>query len=93
MNEEHGAWLAGGDGLFIFFWLTHRSLEQILANGVLVTRLKGMPAPLGVAPKDYGWQPTPALKVCVTTGLTKKETEKAATTIRHAITKVMTKKR
>lgn len=34
----------------------------------------------------------PALKVCVTTGLSKKEIEKAGVTIRHAITKVMTKK-
>ena len=31
----------------------------------------------------------PALKVCVTTGLTKKEIERAGITIRHAITKVV----
>lgn len=34
----------------------------------------------------------PALKVCATSGLSKKEIEKAGITIRHAITKVMTKK-
>lgn len=34
----------------------------------------------------------PALKVCVTSGLSKKEIEKAGITIRHAITKIMTKK-
>lgn len=34
----------------------------------------------------------PALKVCVTSGLTRKEVEKAGIIIRHAITKVMTKK-
>ena len=31
----------------------------------------------------------PALKVCVTTGLTKKEIERAGITIRHAITKIV----
>jgi serine palmitoyltransferase len=35
----------------------------------------------------------PGLKVCVTIGLTKKEIEKAGTVIRHAITKVMSKKK
>jgi serine palmitoyltransferase len=35
----------------------------------------------------------PALKVCVTTGLTKKEIEKSGTIIRHAITKVMSKRK
>lgn len=68
-------------------------VAQILANGVLVARIKNMPVPLGAAPKDHGWQPVPALKVCVTAGLSRKEIEKAGITIRHAITKVMTKKR
>ena len=67
--------------------------RQILANGVLVTRIRNMPTPLGVAPKEHGWQPRPALKVCVTAGLSRKEIEKAGIIIRHAITKVMTKKR
>lgn len=66
---------------------------QTLANGVLITRLKAMPKPLGVAPKDYGWQSVPALKVCVMTGLTRKEIEKAGVVIRHAVTKIMTRKK
>lgn len=39
-----------------------------------------------------GGQAQPALKVCATNGLSKKEIEKAGVTIRHAITKVMTRK-
>jgi len=39
------------------------------------------------------YTPLPALKVCVTTGLSKKEIEKAGITIRHAITKILSKKR
>ena len=35
----------------------------------------------------------PALKVCVTSGLTKKETEKAGVIIRHAITKIITRRK
>jgi hypothetical protein len=42
--------------------------------------------------KEEDWKLQPALKVCITTGLTKKEIEKAGVTIRHAITKVLTKK-
>lgn len=45
-----------------------------------------------VGARDTTWTLQPALKVCVTSGLSKKETEKAGTTIRHAITKVMTRK-
>lgn len=37
--------------------------------------------------------PPPALKVCLTVGLSRKETERAGTTIRHAITKVLRQKR
>jgi hypothetical protein len=43
-------------------------------------------------PKDNEWKLQPALKVCITTGLSKKETEKAGVIIRHAITKVLTRK-
>lgn len=39
-----------------------------------------------------GGQAQPALKVCATNGLSKKEIEKAGVIIRHAITKVMTRK-
>jgi 7-keto-8-aminopelargonate synthetase-like enzyme len=68
-------------------------VDECLANGVLVARLRPMPQILGAASREAGWQPTPALKVCVTTGLSKKEIEKAGTIIRHAITKVMTRKK
>lgn len=63
-----------------------------MANGVLITRLKSMPFALGSNGKDEGWKLQPALKVCMTTGLSKKEIEKAGVTIRHAVTKVLTKK-
>ena len=62
-------------------------VEQTLANGVLITRLKSMPR-AGSA-KEVGWEPQPALKVCITTGLSRKEIERAGITIRHAITKVI----
>jgi serine palmitoyltransferase len=42
--------------------------------------------------KDGACTVTPALKVCVTSALSKKDVEKAGVTIRHAITKVMTRK-
>ena len=59
----------------------------------MITRLKRMPMALGATAKDEVWQPQPALKVCVTIGLSKKDTEKAGTIIRHAITKILTKRR
>ncbi|KAF2169765.1 hypothetical protein M409DRAFT_64779 [Zasmidium cellare ATCC 36951] len=72
-------------------FLLQDCVDECLANGVLITRLKSMPPALGMSPKDQEkeWQPRPALKVCVTTGLSKKETEKAGIVIRHAITAVM----
>lgn len=50
-----------------------------------------MPPALGVAPRELEkeWRATPALKVCVMNGLTKKEVERAGTIVRHAITSVM----
>ncbi|KAH7095000.1 pyridoxal phosphate-dependent transferase [Paraphoma chrysanthemicola] len=68
-------------------------VDECLANGVLITRLKAFPLGLGVNPRDAGWQPLPSLKVCVTSGLTKKETEKAGTVIRHAITKIVSRRK
>ncbi|QSZ31206.1 hypothetical protein DSL72_000769 [Monilinia vaccinii-corymbosi] len=67
-------------------------VDESLANGVLITRLKSMPIYSGSNGKDEEWKLQPALKVCITTGLTKKEIEKAGVIIRHAITKVMTRK-
>jgi serine palmitoyltransferase len=60
----------------------------------MITRAKNLPAGVGTAKsKQEIYVPTPALKVCMTVGLSKKEVEKAGVTIRHAITKIMTKKR
>ncbi|KAI9680748.1 MAG: serine palmitoyltransferase component [Caeruleum heppii] len=73
--------------------LLQEVVDETLANGVLIARLKSMPAASNGTPQDKGWQQQPALKVCLTTGLTRKEIEKAGVTIRHAITKIMTKKR
>ena len=59
---------------------------------MLITRLKTLPLANSIGPKDGSWTVQPALKVCVTSGLSKKDIERAGTTIRHAITKVMTRK-
>ena len=66
-------------------------VDDALANGVLITRVKAMPNALGVSPREAQkeWQPQPALKVCVTSALTKREIEKAGTVIRHSVTNVM----
>ena len=68
-------------------------MAQTLANGVLVTRLKSMPLAGSISPRDSSRHIQPALKVCITSALSKKEIEKAGVTIRHAITKVMTRKK
>ncbi|KAI9716710.1 MAG: serine palmitoyltransferase component [Chrysothrix sp. TS-e1954] len=73
--------------------LLQEVVDEALANGVLITRLKSMPGALGIAAKDQTWQASPALKVCLTTGLSKKEVEKAGVTIRHAITKVVNRRK
>ncbi|KAL6852860.1 serine palmitoyltransferase component [Amphichorda felina] len=67
-------------------------VEETLANGILISRLKTQPFAHAIKAKDGNWVAQPALKVCITTGLSKKDIEKAGTTIRHAITKVMTRK-
>ncbi|RDW73794.1 hypothetical protein BP5796_07236 [Coleophoma crateriformis] len=67
-------------------------VDESLANGVLITRLKSMPVAPNSTAKDSDWKLQPALKVCITTGLSKKEIEKAGVVIRHAITKVLTRK-
>lgn len=64
--------------------------HQSLANGVMITRLKTRPYANAIAAND--WTLQPALKICVTSALSKKDIEKAGITIRHAITKIMTKK-
>ena len=68
-------------------------MTQTLANGVLITRLKTMLPALNANREDGSWPQKPALKVCVTIGLTRKELERAGVTIRHAITKVISKRK
>ncbi|KAK1767287.1 putative serine palmitoyltransferase [Phialemonium atrogriseum] len=72
--------------------LLQESVDEALANGVMITRLKRSPIAESIGPKDGSWVIQPALKVCVTSGLSKKDIEKAGVTIRHAITKVITRK-
>lgn len=76
----------------LFLTCTRLTRCKCLTNGVLITRLKTMPVPPSSTAKEQGWQLQPALKICVTTGLSKKEIEKAGVIIRHAVTKVMTRK-
>ncbi|EEH22314.2 hypothetical protein PABG_04525 [Paracoccidioides brasiliensis Pb03] len=66
-------------------------VDEALANGVLITRLKSVED--DVVPKQIASPAPPALKVCLTTGLSRKEVEKAGTIIRHAITKVLRQRR
>lgn len=66
---------------------------QTLANGVLIARVKNMPRPVNGNAKDIGWEVQPALKVCITSGLSRKEVERAGTVIRHAVTKVVNRRR
>ncbi|KAL2259499.1 hypothetical protein VTK26DRAFT_6801 [Humicola hyalothermophila] len=72
--------------------LLQECVDEALANGVLITRLKGSSIPHHTTLKDGVWEVQPALKVCVSSALSKKDIEKAGVTIRHAITKVMTRK-
>ncbi|KAF7562122.1 hypothetical protein G7046_g2004 [Stylonectria norvegica] len=67
-------------------------VEESLINGVLITRTKTRPFLNTIKPKDGSWFVQPALRICITSGLSKKDTEKAGVIIRHAITKVMSRK-
>ncbi|KAL7923131.1 pyridoxal phosphate-dependent transferase [Trichoderma austrokoningii] len=66
-------------------------VEESLANGVMITRLKTRLYANAIAATN-DWTLQPALKICVTSALSKKDIEKAGITIRHAITKVLSKK-
>ncbi|KAI9707242.1 MAG: serine palmitoyltransferase component [Candelina mexicana] len=68
-------------------------VDEALTNGVLISRLKSMPRALHTTAKQAEWELQPALKVCITIGLTRKEIERAGTTIRHAITKMVNRRR
>lgn len=65
-------------------------MDECFASGVLITRTRTMPLLAGA--KDQ-WQPRPALKICVTNALTKKEMERAGKTISYAIAAVMKRKK
>lgn len=58
----------------------------------MISQFKTRPYTHAFSPRGGGWYAQPALKVCVTSGLSKKDIEKAGVTIRHAVTKVMTRK-
>ncbi|KAL8951680.1 MAG: hypothetical protein Q9222_002360 [Ikaeria aurantiellina] len=73
--------------------LLQEMVDEALVNGVMMTRLKSMPRGINVTAKEVGWELQPALKVCVTMGLSRKEIERTGTIIRHAITKVMKARR
>ncbi|KAL8909318.1 MAG: hypothetical protein Q9207_000328 [Kuettlingeria erythrocarpa] len=73
--------------------LLQEMVDEALANSVMMTRLKSMPRGINVTAKEAGWELQPALKVCITSGLTRKETERTGTVIRHAVTKVMKARR
>lgn len=52
-----------------------------------------MPRAVNATVRDVGWELQPGLKVCLTSGLSRKEIERAGITIRHAITKIVNKRR
>ncbi|KAL9107124.1 MAG: hypothetical protein Q9227_007904 [Pyrenula ochraceoflavens] len=72
--------------------LLQEIVDETLTNNVLITRLKSLPTNSN-NPKEPAFQPQPALKICLTIGLTKKEIERAGITIRHAITRIMQRRR
>ncbi|KAL6400362.1 Serine palmitoyltransferase 1 [Ilyonectria robusta] len=67
-------------------------VEEALTNGVMITRTKTRPYVHAIKPRDGSWSAQPSLRICLTSALSKKDIEKAGVTIRHAITKVMTRK-
>lgn len=60
---------------------------------MLITRVRSMPRAINATAKDIVWELQPALKVCITSGLTRKEIERAGVVIRHAITKVVNRRK
>lgn len=58
----------------------------------MITRTKTRPYVHVIKPRDGSWSAQPSLRICLTSALSKKDIEKAGVIIRHAITKVMTRK-
>ena len=48
---------------------------------------------IGAGSREQPWQPQPALKICMTSGLTKKEVENAGTNIRRSLHAVMERRK
>ncbi|KAK9457026.1 pyridoxal phosphate-dependent transferase [Dipodascopsis uninucleata] len=59
-------------------------VDECVNNGVLITRHK-------VIPSQTVFPTTPSLKICITTGLTKRETEKCAAVVKAGISKIISK--
>jgi 7-keto-8-aminopelargonate synthetase-like enzyme len=74
-----------------YFFANHKL--QSLKKDVLITRLRNMPQTLGTNSREQTWQPQPALKICMTNGLSKKEVENAGTNVRRAIHAVMERRK
>lgn len=66
--------------------LLQEVVDEALAQGVLITRAKRLRGQEVVEPR-------PTIKLAITAGLNKKETEKAANVIKHALVKVLAKRR
>lgn len=66
---------------------------QSLKKDVLITKVRAMPLTIGASAREQPWQPQPALKICMTSGLTKKEVENAGTNIRRALHTVMERRK
>jgi hypothetical protein len=59
----------------------------------MITKVRAMPLTIGASSREQSWQPHPALKVCMTSGLTKKEVENAGTNIRRSLHTVMERRK
>ena len=70
---------------------TSSSLTAAASSATRRRRHGGDAAAAAAAAAD--WQPAPALKVCVTVGLSRKEIERAGITVRHAVTKIVSRRK
>ena len=66
--------------------LLQEVVDEALAQGVLITRAKGLRG-------QELFEARPSIRLALTSSLTRKETEKAVTTVKGALVKVLGKKR
>ena len=66
--------------------LLQEVVDEALSQGVLITRAKRLRGQEVVEPR-------PTIKLVITAGLSKKETEKAAQVVKHALVKVLAKRK